>query len=483
MSQSIRINAFYKTVLSIFNILFPLVTAPYIARVLSVDGFTESNRVISVLSWFSPFAVFGVYTYGLRTISQIKKDKIAVEKLFTSLFVLSILFSLISSIAYFILVFTNSSFYEYKNLYLIGIAQLLFTCFSVDWMNEATESYGFILVKSFLCKLVYVSCVFIFIKKETDAYLYVLFTTISVVLNNLFTFAFNKYHFGFRKIDFSNTLKLIKPLFIVFLLANSSMLYTMLDRFFLTYYADKLDLTFYHISQVLSNSVVQVTSSIIMVSIPRLSYFWANEKKDEFYTLLKNTSSFFSILSFPCCLGMAFLSQEIIFLYSGEKYILGSSVLFAFCIRYLISNFDSIFAKQILLTTGNEKSLTKIYYIGGFYNILIKILLLCIGKLSGLTCVISTTTADIVVIALQMIVIKRKKIRNEVFNKNLILPFIVSILFLVIIFPLHSYFSTLNLKNVCIVCFVSILICSVLYFLSLLISKNEILINLLRKEK
>ena len=86
MAKSIKLNAFYKSILSILNILFPLITAPYIARVLSVEGFTEYNRAASMIAWFSPFAVFGIYTYGLREISKIRNNKKAVEELFTSLF-------------------------------------------------------------------------------------------------------------------------------------------------------------------------------------------------------------------------------------------------------------------------------------------------------------------------------------------------------------------------------------------------------------
>lgn len=483
MSKSIKLNTFYKTVLNVCNIIFPLLTAPYIARVLSVDGFTECNRVTSVISWFSPFAVFGVYTYGLRTISQVKNNKIEVEKLFSSLFFLSVLFSAITTIAYFLLIYASPFFKDYIGLYIIGSSQLLFTCFANDWMNEASENYGFILVKSFVCKLIYVLSVFSFIKKANDAYLYILFTSISVILNNLLTFAFNKWRFKFRKIDLLKTFKLIKPLFIVFLLVNSSMLYTMLDRFFLTYFTDKMELTFYHISQVLSNSVVQVTSSVIMVSIPRLSYFWGSQKKEAYYDLLKKSSSLFSVLSFPCCMGMAFLSTEIIYLYSGEKYLAGNVVLFAFCIRYLISNFDSIFAKQILLPTNNENSLTKIYYTAGIYNLLAKGILLYFKKLSALTCIVSTTTADILVVILQIIEIKKKNIKNVVFSKDLIIPLLVSVLFSVVIFIIHQFLIPENIKNVILISFLSVSICSILYFAALLATKNKILLSFMRSRK
>ena len=97
MSKSIKLNTVFKTLMSIINILFPLLTAPYVARVLSVDGYTEYNRALNMVLWFSPFAVFGVYTYGMRTISQIRDDKIECAFLFSRLFLFNIFTSIVTS--------------------------------------------------------------------------------------------------------------------------------------------------------------------------------------------------------------------------------------------------------------------------------------------------------------------------------------------------------------------------------------------------
>lgn len=482
MSKSIKINAFYKSVLSVFNILFPLVTAPYIARVLSVDGFTEYNRAISMITWFSPFAVFGVYTYGLREIAKIRNDRNAVEQLFTKLFSLSLLFCVTVTIVYLVVVVFVSS-REYRNLYMIASGQLISVCFATDYMNEAGEKYGFILLKSFFCRLLYVAAVFIFVRSSSDAWIYMLLSSASIVLNNLLTFFYNKYNYSFRKVDFKETLQLVKPLFVVFLLVNSSMLYTVLDRFALIYFGDKIQLTYYHIAQVLSNSVVQISSSIVLVTIPRLSFFWGNNKKEEYYNLLEKSSSLFSVISIPCCIGMAYLADDVMYLYAGEKYLVGAFSLFLFCFRYFISNFDTILSKQVLLATGNEKCLTKIYYTGGVYNILLKVVLILTGNLNAASCIITTTTADILVIILQIIQIHKKNIMNKVFNKNLIIPFVSSLLFFLIINMVKYFIPDFSIVFSIIRCSLSIVLCAVFCFFALLSSKNEMLLNFIHGAK
>lgn len=482
MAKSVKLNAFYKSILSILNILFPLITAPYIARILSVDGFTEYNRALSMIAWFSPFAVFGVYTYGLREVAKIRNDRKAVEELFTKLFSLSVFFCVLVTVAYLIVVVFVSS-HEYRNLYVIASSQLLFVCFATDYMNEAGEKYGFILLKSFFCRLIYVISVFCFVRDENDAWLYMLLSSASIVLNNLLTFFYNKYNFRFRKIGFKETIRLIKPLFVVFLLVNSSMLYTILDRFALTYFGDKIQLTYYHISQILSNSVVQISSSLILVTIPRLSFYWGNNKKNEYYELLEKSSSLFLIVSIPCCVGMAYLSKDIMYLYAGEKYLDGSFPLFLFCFRYLISNFDTILSKQILLATGNEKCLTRIYYTGGIYNILLKAILILSGNLNAASCIVTTATADILVIVLQVIQIRKKSIWNKSFNKNLIIPFIASLLFVFIIKAISFNIPNFTIPFSILRCALSVAICALFYFLVLFFSRNKVLLNFLHGVK
>lgn len=483
MSSSIKVNAFFKTLMSIVNIVFPLITAPYVARILSIDGYTEYNKIVSMLSWFSPFAVFGVYTYGMRSISQIKNDKEAVSKLFSQLFSFSVFTSVIVSILYLLLIYFLPSFNNYKGMYAIASTQLLFICFATDWANEAYESYGFILIKTFLCKLLYIIAVFLFVRKPDDAFIYVGLTSLSVIVNNILTFAYAKRIIKFHFFTLKEELNLIKPLFIVFLLVNSSMLYTIFDRFILTWFGDKLLLTYYNISQTIVLSIVNVTSSVLLVSIPRLSFFWANNKKDDYYSLLRKSSDTFLLFHTPCCIGLACISTEVIYFYSGIKYLSAGLPLLIFSIRYYLSAFDMILAKQVLLATGNEKVLTRIYYIGGLYNIIAKLLLVLFKKLTPELCIITTAFADLFVILLQIRSINRINIHFSIFSKSVLKYLITSLGFIPIIAIIKQFLDFDGFKLITFRTLFSIICCSLLYFFMLVITKDPIIIELKKRKK
>ena len=483
MAKSITRNAFFKTLMSIVNIVFPLLTVPYVARILSIDGYTEYNKAMSMLSWFSPFAIFGVYTYGVRTLSQIKNDELEVSKLFSQLFCFNILTSIFVTIIFLVLVFSLPSFSNYKVMYAIISSQLLFICFSTDWANEAYENYGFILIKTFFCRLLYVISVFVLVKNEDDVFTYVILSSLAVVINNFFTFLYSKVKIKFYPITIHDITKLIKPLFVVFLLVNSGMLYTVFDKFMLTWFGNKTYITFYNVSQTIILAVVNVTSSLILVSIPRLSFLWANNQKYEYYSILEKTTKTFMALNTPFCIGIACIAWEVIFYYSGMKYIDASWTLFFFAIRHYFSAFDMILAKQVLLVTGNEKILTKIYYLGGIYNILCKIILVLLHKLTPVLCVCTTATADLLVVILQYYNIKKIGIKFSIFSINIFKYLVVCISFIPITLIIKHFIPFTNLLTITIRSLSIILICSIVYVIYLVVIKDDLVYVIIGRKK
>ena len=90
MSKSVTKNMMAKMALNILNVVLPLITGPYLAHVLDVELYGQYNRAFALISWFIPFASLGIYNYGIRVISQAKKDPVRLETLFTSLFTMGV---------------------------------------------------------------------------------------------------------------------------------------------------------------------------------------------------------------------------------------------------------------------------------------------------------------------------------------------------------------------------------------------------------
>jgi O-antigen/teichoic acid export membrane protein len=228
---------------------------------------------------------------------------------------------------------------------------------------------------------------------------------------------------------------------------------------------------------------MNVTSSVVLVSIPRLSYLWANDKKEDYYSLLNKSSDTFLAFHTPCCIGLACVSTEVIYFYSGIKYIAASLPLLLFSLRYYISAFDMILAKQVLLATGNEKILTKIYYIGGVYNVLIKIVLIFLGKLTSELCILVTATADILVIVLQLISIKKLGLQFKIFSKSILKYLITSLLFIPVVMIIKYFIHFDGINLILLRTLFSISTCALIYFFILFITKDPVVFGLIKHRK
>jgi O-antigen/teichoic acid export membrane protein len=485
MARQIKLNILSKGLLSILNIAIPILIGPYILRVLDIDLYTEFTKATSLLAWFLPFAVFGVNIYGLREISRLKTDGQKVDALFSEFFSINTATSFITSIAYITIALLGKQHFA---IYLIISSEILFSFLGVEYVNEAFENYGFILYKNIVLRLIYLVLVFLFIKDSYDIIRFALISAGYAITNNLLSFFYVKRSISFKRPCVKHIWDTLKNLFPVLILTNSSMLYTTLDRFFLSLFVSSYDITYYSISQNMLLAILNVFLSIILVSIPRLTFYYSNKTGFEYEDLLKKSASLFYLCVIPSCIGISLLADKIMFLYGGIKYSSAGPVLSIFSLRYILFAIDSVASKQILFIAGKEKLLTKIFFIGGGVNIIGNTLLLFFGKLSAVNTVLTTMFSDIIVIALEqynIYKINKKYISiNKFFLKYLAVS---SVLFFFIIkwiipmlFPANELSGMLNLLFSL---GVTIIICAISFSLILFIFRDKMFLYFCRTMK
>ena len=147
-------NTIYKSILSLVNIVVPIIIGPYIARLLDIKLYGIYNTVLADFQMFLAFASFGVYTFGVREISKIRNDKDKVSKLFTNLFVISLCSNVLVMLIYIVFALITSSGIA-TTLYMVMLIQIFANVVYVEFVNEALENYKFITVKSVIVKIIY----------------------------------------------------------------------------------------------------------------------------------------------------------------------------------------------------------------------------------------------------------------------------------------------------------------------------------------
>jgi len=474
MSKNIKKNIIAKTLLSILNIAVPILIGPYVVRVLDINLYTELTKSISLLAWFLPFAIFGVNTYGLREISRFKNDKQQVNTIISEFLLINIFTSIIIFFLYLFLINTKNTYFY---IYLITSFQILFSFLNVEYINEAFESYGFILYKNLILRLIYIIFIFLFVKNSTDIIYYTLICTSYAILNNIISFMYIKLFISLVRINYKHIIITLRNLLFMLILTNSSMLYTTLDRFFLSFFTKTYDITYYSMTQNILTGLLGVFLSIIFATIPRLSYYYSNNFHKEYNKLLLNSSSLFYLLIIPSCIGICLLGNQIMTLYGSVKYIQAGPVLSIFAIRFILNAVDNVFSKQILIVTGNEYLLTKIFFLGGFINLTGNLLLLFFNILSAFSIIITTMIAEIVVLFVEQYYIKKIKINNTAMNKQLIKYILIALfLFYFIIKIIFSNYKFPEIISGQIIYLGLIIgVCIIFYLITLLLIRDRML--------
>ena len=478
--KSIKVNALASLTVNVLNIVFPLITNPYLTRILSKSNYSYFNTANTWASFVIPLAAFGIYNYGIRSISKVKDDKNKINYVFSKLFYISVVTSIAITALYFI--FISVGTHDTENLkilyYILGI-QALFQFLNIEWMNEAYENYTFILYKTLFIRVAMLVSIFSFVKTEDDIIPYAIIMSATTILNYLLSFLWIKREVSFVKIDIKDLLTSTKALTTMLLLANANMLYTLLDRMFITKGPDENYISYYTIASSIVMLIASVLSGAINVSLPRLGYYLGKKDYKSYENLVNQGASLFYFLMIPTSIGIMILGTYATVIYSSEKYLEAGIVTSIFAIRTIIWAIELILGKQIIFINDFESKLTAFYFLGGGVNIILNSILYFNNIFKPEYYIGTTIIAEGIVVLLEVLFINKHKlislktIFTTIYKYSLVsLGFIPIYYLFKYIFNINSYAITLNmLIMVCLV----IASCGLYYLITLFILKDTTL--------
>lgn len=477
MQNSIVKNSLYKGALNIFNFIMPLITIPYIYRILSPSSVGNFEYATTFYNYFNTLGVLGIYTYGIREVSRNRDNPCIINRIYTNLFSIGILSNIFASFILFLFAFglfrTEHTLFTIFSLYSINI---LSNIFYTEWINEAFEDFRFIAIKTGIIRILYVISIFCFIKEPEDIWIYVALICISNLLNYISSFIYAKKYtqFNISNISFDKlTLKkYLPPLFFILLLNNSSIFYTALDRMMLGSLINTESVAYYSVGQRIMEMVRSLLITFTYVSLPRLSYYLGNETikyKNSLYKLCHIVL----LIAIPMAFGLALLSKDIVRIFAGDQYDIAILPLTIFSFRIITLMIENLTSQQILFLHRKEKLVAFINISWGIGNLLLNYLLYLLGIFSPVTAILSTLFIELLVLCTEFIYIKKNyNLLLPIFSTNSIRYFASALLFIPICFAIdntinYPYFATI----------LKIIICTISYPICLSIMKDNIFIE------
>ena len=267
--MGIKKNFLFSGILTVSNYLFPLITFPYISRVLGVKGVGLYNYVDNIINYFILISMMGISIIGIRVIAQNKDDKIKLNKSFSSLFLLNAIFTVIATVILITVIELVPKFSIYKEMLYIGSAKLFFNLFLIEWFYKGIENFKLITIRTILIKLIYVILIFLFINNPSDYKTYYLITICSVLFNAIVNWIYSKKFvvFSIKTIDYKPYIPSIINLG-VYALTNS--IATTFNIMYLGLISGDTEVGYYTTAAKIYNIFLSLYTAFTGVMLPRM---------------------------------------------------------------------------------------------------------------------------------------------------------------------------------------------------------------------
>lgn len=365
--RSLTINAFLSSLKTLTTIIFPLITYPYITRVLSVENIGKINFGQSVVSYFSLLAGLGISTFAIRNGSQIREDGDKLNTFANQIFTINVASTILSCVLLLGLVYMPSKIAAYRGIILIqGIAVAL-SPLAVDWIYTIYEDFGYITLRSFLVHLLSLILMVTFVKQETDVYIYVALTSMSTSLGNIFNFCHSRKYVKLKLVSDTKWGQYKNSIFLFFINSIATVIYMNSDTTILGVLKDDRSVGLYSVAVKIYTILKQVFNAVIATTIPRLAYLRKNNN-NEFESLIKRMISIATVCTIPVTAGIIILRKEIISLISGYSYIEATTTLAILAVAIFFAIMANILTNGVLICMGREKCVVKATMVSAIGN-------------------------------------------------------------------------------------------------------------------
>lgn len=457
-------NYLYNASYQLLLIILPIITTPYVSRVLGADGVGTYSYTNSITQYFILFGCIGLNLYGQREIAYYQND---VRKRNRTFFELVFLRAITISISLIIFYLTMVQFSKYSSIFLIQTLDIIASIFDISWFFQGIEDFKRTVLRNFLVRTICVALIFIFVKSPADLPLYVLCYSGTLFLGNISLWLYMPKYVNKNDINGLNIKKHIRPAVMLFLPQIATSLYTYLDKTMIGYITDNTaEVAYYEQSQTIVKTVMTVITSLGTAMMPRIANLFKTNQYEEIKKYMNASIKFVLLLAIPFTFGIMGIAKGFVPWFFGEGYEKVVPNMMVIVPVIIFIGMSTITGTQYLLPLGRQKEYTLSVIAGAMINFILNIIFISIFGSIGAA--IGTLFAEFSVMAIQLYIL-----RNEFDLKYIFELAVKYIIFGLLMFVVVILLS--NILSVSIVStFVEIFVGAIVYGLLLLISKDSI---------
>lgn len=472
--QTVKKNFIMNFILTAANFIFPIVTFPYVSRILLAEGTGKVAFAASIASYFSMIAALGIPTYGIRACARIRDDKDKLNKTVQELLIIHMSATSLALMFYFISVFIVPELYKEKTLMLINSLSIILNVFGVNWLYQALEQYSYITYRSIFFKIISIILMFFFIHQKSD---YIIYGGIAIFANagsNILNFIRLRKLINFKKVESYSFLVHIRPILVFFAQSVAITVYTNLDTVMLGFMQSDIEVGYYNAAIKIKTILLSLVTSLGTVLLPRLSYCIQKNDKIQFQTLISKSIRFVFIIALPLTIFFILFAKETLIVLSGRDFIGATLAMQIITPTILLIGLSNITGIHILTPLGKEKIVVYSVTFGAILDLIVNYI--CIPRLGAAGASLGTLIAEFSVLAVQIMYTSKQL--HEVKCGFKIFKIIISCLFASILVLFINLFTDFTV-------FFSLFVYAILFFgsyvICLILLKEEFVVDYIYK--
>ena len=396
--KSIRTNVILNIIRLVSSLLLPMISYPYISRVLGPVSLGKIDFAASIVNYFAVIAGLGIPTYGVICCSKVRNDENTLKKSVAELLTINFTLTFIAYLTLFVMIAVVPVFQSNQKEILIYSVTLFFTTIGIDWLYSALEEFKYITIRSIVFKAISVVMMVLLVKNPDDYIVYECILIFSTVGSNVLNFIHARHFIDFRGLKAADLKKHFIPILMFAFASIASTINANTDTAMLGFLKNDYEVGIYGFAVKFNSLLVGVNNAALTAMVPRLSYYAGQHDKTQFNVLLKKTSD--SVMAIACGIPIFFcvFANETIRIIGGENYLEAIWTMIVLNLCVIVLGATWIMGVGVLQTCGRQNLYAKTMWLAVAINVCVNILLIPhFGAIGAATATLITEMSNAII--------------------------------------------------------------------------------------
>ena len=398
-------NYIFNLIYQVIALALPLVTTPYLSRVLGADGIGKYSFAQSIVSYFALFAALGTTLYGQRQIARVNADPEERSRLFWEIFIFRVLGACIAAGIYCVTIIPVYS--ASALLYAVAAIEIVTVAFDITWFYQGMENFQPIAVATAVGRILAMAAIFIFVKEKNDLIIYVICYCASLLVGNIFSWkSIRQYLVPVRPRGFKIA-KHFLPALSLFASQFAIQIYTVLDKTMIGLITrSDFENGYYEQSQKLIKVLIALVTSLGVVVASRVAVLWKEERKKDVYEMIYGSFRFVFALGLPMAAGTMLILSRFVPIFYGSGFEPVIPIICILVFMFPVLGCSNVIGIQLLVPSGRERSLTVSVIVGALVNVVLNAFLIVYFAARGAA--LASVIAELAVTAVQFWFVRKE---------------------------------------------------------------------------